>query len=295
MEADKIFDNIFKKLEELLRAFFTDSIIDNITHMFSDVNSKIGEIASEVGKTPQSYNGGVFSMIKGLSDTVVVPIAGMIISAVLCYELITMITDKNNLSDGGTYVIFKFIFKACVAVWFVSHTFDISMAIFDLGKYIVDQAAGFLGGDTAIDITASIATLSQTLEDMDTAGLFALMLETMILQFAMKVITILISVLLINRMMTIYIYCSVAPVPFATLANREWGTIGTNYVKGLAALGFQGFFIMVIVKIYAKLVQTIDLTGDLHIQMLVLSAYTIALCLSLFKSDSISRSVFHAQ
>jgi hypothetical protein len=262
--------------------------------MFTDVNSKVGEISLEVGKTPQSWNSGVFSMIKSLSDTVIIPIAGMIVAAVLCYELISMIIDRNNMSDGGTYIIFKFIFKACIAVYFVSHTFDITMAIFDVGKYVVDSAAGFISGNTTINIGDSIATLSQTLEEMDTAGLFALILETMILQFAMKVITILITVLLINRMMSIYIYCSVAPIPFATLANREWGAMGMNYVRGLLAMGFQGFFIMVIVGIYSKLVQSISLTGDLHMQMLVLAAYTIALCMGILKTDSISRSIFHS-
>lgn len=286
--------DLFGKIEEALRELLTGFISSNLTTMFTDVNEKTGTIAEQVGKTPQAWNGSIFSMIHNLSDTVIVPIAGLIITFVLCYELITMITDRNNLHDVDTWMFFKWFFKAFVAVFLVTHTFDIVMAIFDVGQHLVDAAAGVIGADTSIDISTTIENFKTQMETMELGELLALSLETGLISICMKIISVLITVVLYGRMIEIYLYSSVAPVPFATLTNREWGQVGNNYVRGLIALGFQGFFIMVIVGIYCVLIRSMTIAADIHAALFSVGAYTVILCFALFKTGSISKSIFNA-
>jgi len=288
-----LFD-LFEKIEEWIHDLLVTFITGNLTTMFTDVNDKAGTIATEVAKTPQGWNSSIFDMIRNLSDSVIVPIAGMIITFVLCYELISMITEKNNMHDLDTWMFFKWFFKAWIAVYLVSHTFDITMAIFDVGQHIVNAAAGVISSDTAIDVTATITDMQTKMETMELGELLQLSMETAIVSLCMKIISILISVVLVGRMIEIYIYSSISPVPFATLTNREWGQIGNNYVKGLLALGFQGFFIMVIVGIYCVLVHSMTIAADVHSALFSIAAYTVVLCFALFKTDNVSRSIFGA-
>ena len=286
--------DLFEKIEEWIHDLLVTFITGNLTSMFTDVNDKAGTIATEVAKTPQGWNSNIFNMIHNLSDSVIVPIAGMIITFVLCYELISMITEKNNMHDLDTWMFFKWFFKAWIAVYLVSHTFDITMAIFDVGQHIVNAAAGVLSSDTAIDVTATITDMQTKMETMELGELLQLSMETAVVSLCMKIISILISVVLVGRMIEIYIYSSISPVPFATLTNREWGQIGNNYVKGLLALGFQGFFIMVIVGIYCVLVHSMTIAADVHSALFSIAGYTVVLCFALFKTDNISRSIFGA-
>ena len=287
-------DSIFEKITQAINEFLISLIEGSLGTMFNDVNEKVGTIAAEVGKTPQQWNGSVFSIIQTLSENVVLPIAGLIITFVLCYELITMITEKNNLHDVDTFMFFKYIFKACVAVFITTHTFDIIMAVFDLGQYVVRQSAGAIGANTSIDISAALTDLRTTLEAMGTGELFLLMLETALVSLCMKILSVCITVVIFGRMIEIYIYSSVGAIPFATMTNREWGQIGSNYLRGLVALGFQGFFIMVCVGIYAALVNGFTVTTDIHATIFSIAAYTVVLCFTLFKTGSISKSIFNA-
>lgn len=286
--------DLFEKIEEWIHDLLVTFITGNLTTMFTDVNDKAGTIATEVAKTPQGWNCNIFNMIHNLSDSVIVPIAGMIITFVLCYELISMITEKNNMHDLDTWMFFKWFFKAWIAVYLVSHTFDITMAIFDVGQHIVNAAAGVISSDTAIDVTATITDMQTKMETMKLGELLQLSMETAVVSLCMKIISILISVVLVGRMIEIYIYSSISPVPFATLTNREWGQIGNNYVKGLLALGFQGFFIMVIVGIYCVLVHSMTIAADVHSALFSIAGYTVVLCFALFKTDNVSRSIFGA-
>lgn len=256
---------ITEKITEFIKDLLTGWITSNLDTMFTDVNTKVETIATEVGKTPQNWNSGIFSMIKNLSDNVIVPIAGMIITFVLCYELISMIMEKNNMHDTDTFMFFKYIFKMWVAVYLVTHTFDIAMAIFDVANHVVSNAGGMITGSASIDVTEALKTLLETqIEDMGIGELLGLGLETMLVSLCLKIISVLITVILYGRMIEIYLYVSVAPIPFSTFTNREWGSIGNNYVKALLALGFQGFFMMVCVAIYAVLVNAITVADNLH-------------------------------
>jgi len=285
---------LLDKIEQAIREFFIGLIESNLTTMFVDVNEKTATIAEQIGQTPQGWNGNIFSMIRALSETVIIPIAGMIITFVLCYELITMITEKNNLHDGDSFSFFKYFLKMWVAVFLVTRTFDITMAIFDVAQHVVNAASALIRGSAYIDISTVLAGMLAGLQDKGIAELAALSMETLLVGNAMKLLSVLITVILYGRMIEIFLTCSVAPIPFATLTNLEWGQMGNNYLRNLAALGFQGFFMMVCVAIYTMLVQSIILSENIHASIFQIAAYTLLLCFSLFKTGSLSKSIFNA-
>ncbi|MGL6201545.1 MAG: VirB6/TrbL-like conjugal transfer protein, CD1112 family [Lachnospiraceae bacterium] len=285
---------ITDKITDAIKEMLISCIESNLEEMFTDVNEKVGTIAQQVGQTPQGWNSSIFNMIKNLSENVIVPIAGLIITFVLCYELITMVMEKNNMHDFETFMFFKYLFKMWVAVWLLTHVFDITMAVFDLAQYVVNKSALVITGSTAIDVTATITEMMERLEEMSIGGLVALTLESMLISLCMKIMSILITVILYVRMIEIYLYTSVSPIPFATLTNREWGTIGTNYLRGLLTLGFQGFFLMVCVAIYSVLINSMTIEENIHTALFSIAAYTVILCFSLFKTMSISKSIFNA-
>jgi len=285
---------LLDKIEEAIRNFFIGLIEANLTTMFADVNEKTSTIAEQIGQTPQVWNGNIFSMIRSLSETVIIPIAGMIITFVLCYELITMITEKNNLHEGDTFSFFKYFIKMWVAVFLVSHTFDITMAIFDVAQHVVSAASDLITGSTYIDIQEVLAAMLAGLQNKGIPELAGIAMETLLVGNAMKLLSVVITVILYGRMIEIFLTCSVAPIPFATLTNREWGQTGNNYIRNLVALGFQGFFMMVCVAIYTVLVQSIVLSENIHASIFQIAAYTVLLCFSLFKTGSLSKSIFNA-
>ena len=287
--------DLFGSIEDWIREVLSGFVSSNLTTMFTDVNEKTGTIAAEVGKTPQGWNSGIFSMIQSLSDSVIIPIAGIIITFVLCYELISMIIDRNNLHDVDTWMFFKWFFKAFVAIYLVTNTFTIVMAVFDVGQSLVNSAAGVIGSNASIDITSTISAMETEMETMNIGELLQLAMETLLVSLCMKIISILITVILYVRMIEIYLYTSIAPVPFATMTNREWGQIGNNYARGLLALGFQGFFIMVIVGIYCVLINQMTVASNVHSALFSVAAYTVILCFALFKTSGISKSIFNAR
>ena len=287
-------DSVFEAIEKWIRTLLTDMVDSNLTTMFADVNEKTGQIASQVGQTPQGWNGSIFSMIQSLSNSVILPIAGMIITFVLCYELISMLTEKNNMHEIDTWMFFKYFFKMMIAVYLVSHTFTITMAVFDLGQSVVNSAAGVISGETAIDISSMLAEMDTTMETMEIGELVVLALETLLVSFCMKIMSVLITIICYGRMIEIYLYTSVAPIPFATMTNREWGQIGTNYFRGLFALAFQAFLMMVCVGIYSVLIATIQISDNMHAALFGVAGYTVLLCYTLMKTSSLSKQIFNA-
>ena len=269
-------------------------ITENLSGMFDNVNQKVGEIAGEVGMTPSAWNGGVFSMIQSLSETVIIPIAGIILTFVMCYELIQMVIEKNNLHDIETFMFFKWIFKTFVAVMIVTNTFNIIMGIFDMSQHVVSNAAGVIISDTSIDITASIADMETRLMEMELGPLLGIWLQSMFIGMTMRALTICIFVVIYGRMIEIYLMTSLGAIPFATMVNREWGGMGQNYLKSMLALGFQAFLIMVCVGIYAVLVQSIATDSDIMAAIWTCVGYTVLLCFTLFKTGSLSKSIFSA-
>ncbi len=286
--------NILDIITDWIKGILRDCIMGNLDGMFDQINSEVGEVAANVGTTPAAWNAGVFSMIRNLSDNVVVPIAGMVLTFVMCYELISMIIDRNNLHDFETFAIYKWIVKTFVAVYLVSHTFDITMAIFEMAQTVVQRSAGIITGSTSVDFAAALGDVSAQLDAMGIGELFGLLVETMLLKITMPILSLCVMLVLIGRMIEIYIYCSVGAIPFATMTNREWGQMGQNYLRGLVALGLQGFFIMICVAIYAVLIGQIGSGANLHAAIWQCAGYTVLLCFSLFKTGAVSKAILNA-
>ena len=227
--------NILDTIQEWIINVLKECIMGNLNGMFDQINTEVGEVAANVGTTPAAWNAGVFSMIRNLSDNVVVPIAGIVLTFVVCYELISMIIERNNLHDFETFAIYKWIIKTFVAVYLVSHTFDMTMAIFEVGQSIVQRSAGIITGTTSVDFAAALGDVSAQLDTMGIGELFGLLVETMLLKITMPILSLCVMLVLIGRMIEIYIYCSVGAIPFATMTNREWGQMGQNYLRGPGA------------------------------------------------------------
>ena len=286
--------SIIDKITEWLKEILVSGIMGNLSGMFDNVNQKVGEIAGEVGMTPSAWNGGVFSMIRNLSETVIIPIAGLILTFVMCYELIQMVIEKNNMHDIDTFMFFKWIFKTFVAVMIITNTFNIVMAVFDLSQHVVKGAAGVIISDTSIDISSVIVDMEPRLMEMELGPLFGLWLQSMFVGLTMHILSICIFIVIYGRMIEIYMMTSVAPIPFATMSNRELGSMGQNYLRSLFALGFQAFLIMVCVGIYAVLVQSITTDEDIIGAIWTCVGYTVLLCFTLFKTGSLAKSIFNS-
>jgi len=287
-------DFIIDQINQWIKDFLIGCITGNLSGLFDTVNTKVGEIAADVGKTPSGWNGGVLSMIQSVSDTVIVPIAGMILAFVLTYELIQMLIDRNNLHDVDSWIFFKWAFKSFVAIYLVTHTFEMVLAVFDVAQHVVSSSAGVIHGSTSIDVDAVITSLESTLEGMEIAELFGLCMETLLIRFTMNIMSWCIFIIIYGRMIEIFLYCSLGPIPIATMTNREWGQMGQNYMRALFAIGFQGFLILVCVGIYAVLVQSITTASNLHVAIWTVAGYTVLLCFSLFKTGSLAKSIFNA-
>ena len=269
-------------------------IIGNLNGLFDGVNDKVAEIASTVGTTPQAWNGSVFSMIKNISETVIVPIAGIILSFIMTYELIQMIIDKNSFHDFETFMFFKWIFKTFAAVLIVTNTWNIVMAVFDVAQHVVSNAAGVIVGNTSLDLANVVTNMEASLQAMDIGPLFGLWFQTLLVGMISWILTVCIFVVVYGRMIEIYLVTSVAPIPMATMANRDWGQMGQNYLRSLFALGFQAFLIIVCVAVYAVLVQSIAVDTDVIKAIWTCIGYTVLLCFTLFKTSSLAKSVFNA-
>jgi hypothetical protein len=281
-------------IEDWIKQGIIEAIMEKYSGMYDAINARVGEIAANVGQTPGDFNPGVYTMIRTLSETVIIPIAGMILTFVLCYELIQMIIERNNMHDFEVAALYKWIIKTFCAVYILTHTFDIVMGVFGLAQEVVNHSAGLVSGSLDINAGAALADLQIMLEAMGFWELIGLWLETFIVGFCLEVMTVAIHIIIFGRMIEIYLVVSVAPIPFATMANREWGQIGNNYLKSLFALAFQGFLIMVCVAVYAVLAQNIPSSGSVHSNIWMTIAYTALLTFALFKTGSLSKSVFSA-
>ena len=285
---------LWDKVTEWLKELLIGSIMSNLTGLFDNVNRQVAGIADNVGATPQAWNGGVFGMIRSLSDNVILPIAGVILALVATLELIQMIVDRNNMHDMDTFMLAKWVFKTACAVVIVTNTWNIVMAVFDVAQSVVSRASGLVIADTDIHIDSVIVGLEAKLAEMELGALFGLWVQSMFVGFTMWALAICIFIITYGRMIEIYLVTSVAPIPMATMANREWGQMGQNYLRSLFALGFQAFLIIICVAIYAILVRGIAVENDVSTAIWTCMGYTVLLCFTLFKTSSLARSIFHA-
>ena len=286
-------DSIIQAIVDWLKELLVTGIMGNLTNTFDSVNAQVGQIATEVGMTPSAFSPAIFNMIKNLSENVIMPIAGLLLTFIACYELIQLVISHNNLANFETWIFFKWVFKTFVAVTLITNTMNITMAVFDVAHHVVSQAGGIITGSTAID-ASTLATMQSTLEAMDVGELLGIFLMSFIVQFLVYILSALIFVIVYARMIEIYLMVSLAPLPFATFGNREQSMIGQNYLRSLFALGFQGFLIMVCVGIYAVLIQSIAFSTDIIGSLWGVVGYTVLLAFTLFKTGSVAKSVLHA-
>ena len=286
-------EGILEQITNWLKEMLVGGIMDNLSGMFDSVNQQVGEIAVEVGMTPEAFSPGVFSMIRNVSESVIIPIAGLILTFIACYELIQMIIDHNNLNNFETWIFFKWIFKTFVAVVLITNTFNITMAVFDIANHVIEASGGIIAGDTAID-PGTLDALEETLMEMEVGPLLGLFLQSLIVQITMSVLSIVIFIIVYGRMIEIYLMTSLAPITLSTFGNREQSQVGQNYLRSLFALGFQGFLIMICVGIYAVLISELALSDDIIMSIWGIMGYTVLLCFTLFKTGSLAKSVFNA-
>ncbi len=286
-------ETILRQISDWLRGMLTDGITENLSGIFDAVNSQVADAASRVGNAPQDFSPGIYSLVRGISESVIIPVAGMFLTFIACYELIQMITEHNNLANLETWTFFKWIFKTFIAVMLITNTFNIVMAVFDLAQHVVSSSAGLISGSTAVDASA-MEGIRETLEEMELGSLLGLFLQSFIVRICSAVLSVAIFVIVYGRTIETYLMTSLAPIPFSTFGNREQSHIGQNYLRALFALGFQGFLIMICIGIYAVLIQTIAFTDDIIGSIWGIMGYTVLLCFSLFKTGSLARSVMSA-
>ncbi|MGM9549283.1 MAG: VirB6/TrbL-like conjugal transfer protein, CD1112 family [Faecousia sp.] len=286
-------DSILEQITDWLKEMLVSGIMQNLSGMFDSVNQRVGDIATQVGTTPAAFSPGIFGMIRNVSESVIVPIAGMILTFIACYELIQMIIDHNNLANFETWIFFKWVFKTFLAVTIITNCFNITMAVFDVSQQVIAGAGGIIAGSTAID-AAALDGMQATVEAMDLGPMLGLYLQSFIVQTTMWVLGILIFVIVYGRMIEIYLMVSLAPIPFSTFGNREQSQIGQNYLRSLFAIGFQGFLILVCVGIYAVLIQSVAFSQDIIASLWGVVGYTVLLCFTLFKTGGLAKSVLNA-
>lgn len=285
--------SILEQITDWLKSMIISGIMGNLSGMFDSVNQQVGQIAGDVGTTPANFSPAVFSMIRNISESVILPIAGMVLTFIACYELIQMLIEHNNLANFETWTFFKWVFKTFLAVTLISNTFNITMAVFDVAQQVISRSGGLISGSTSVS-DATLTAMQATLEGMDLGPLLGLYLQTFVVQVTMLALSAIIFVIVYGRMVEIYLMVSLAPIPFATFGNHEQSHTGQNYLRSLFALGFQGFLIMICVGIYAVLIQNLSFSDNIISSVWGVMGYTVLLAFTLFKTGSLAKSVFAA-
>lgn len=286
-------DSLFQQITDWLKDMLVSGVMTNLTNAFDSVNQQVGQIATDVGQTPATFLPGVYTLIRNVSETVILPIAGIILTFIACYELIQLVISHNNLANFETWIFFKWIFKTFVAVCLISNTFNITMAVFDVAQWVIQRSGGVIRGSTAID-DSTLATLQSTLQGMDVSELLGIYLQSFIVQLGIYILSIVIFVIINGRMIEIYLMTSLAPIPFATFGNKDQSMMGQNYIKSLFALGFQGFLIMICVGIYAVMISGVAFTSDIVGSLWSVLGFTVLLAFTLFKTGTLAKSILHA-
>lgn len=287
-------DFLWNKLTEWLKEMLVGGIMGNLSGLFDSINEQVADISKTVGTTPQNWNSSVFNMVKSLSETVIVPIAGIILAIVMTMELIQMIVERNNFHDFDIGQIYKWVFKTFFAVMIVTNTWNLVMAVFDLAQHVISKSAGIIISDTSVNLSTIITNMEARLAEMEIGPLFSLWIQSALIGIISWMLAICIFVVVYGRMIEVYLVTSIAPIPLATMGNREWASTGQNYLRSLFALGFQAFLIIVCVAVYAVLVQTITVDADIIKAVWTCIGYTVLLCFTLFKTSSLSKSIFGA-
>lgn len=309
-----IFDSFIEAIEE----FFTNvlagassSAIDSALNLFKNGLNSDSIVGDALTTTPNAYEGGdIFLIIDNICDNIVAPIGGMILVIILLYELISVVIGGNNFREFDTSIFFKWIFKCLCGVILISHTSDIIIGVFSMGSGITKDALELaVTGDVITEEIATIAGDIQTMLTTQCEGewgiLVTFLLFSLIMWIAVVASLVIVMLVIISRMIEAFMYISIAPIPMSTFMNKEWGTIGNNWLRNLLAIAFQGVFIVVAIALFQTMFTVtlqgmleVDLTDgasiDLYFNMILCIVWAIALCFTVFRSSSVSKSVFNA-
>ena len=286
-------ETVLKAISDWIKSLLTAAIMSNLSGLFDDVNTQVGSITQQVGTKPSSFEPRVFAMIEALSRNVILPVAGIILTFIACYELIQLVTEHNNMAQFEPALLMKWIFKTAISVWFISNTFNIVMAVFDVTQQVVANSSGIISGNTRVN-DVGLSMLESSMMSLDVGPLFGLFLQSFFIGMTMRILSIIIFVSVYGRIIEIYMMVSLAPVPMATWGNHEQSHVGQNYLKSLFALGFQGFLILICVAIYAVLIQNVVISGDAINSIWSIVGYTVLLCFTLFKTSAVAKSILGA-
>lgn len=278
-----------------------ESIMSQLEGMFDTTNEMIGDIAGLVGETPMDWNAGIFNMVVQIADNAILPVAGVILAGVLTYELVQILIERNNNTDFDIVVIYKWLFKAAICVTLLTSVFAIVGGIFEIAQAAILEAgvaivaADPLSAGSLDDVRAVLE--NETLHSI--GSLMAIAIQMFMLPFIFHLMRIVIWVVILGRFVEIYLAIAIAPIPFATFANREWASIGQNYVKTLAAYGLQGMLIMICVGIYAVLMGDFtaalaDPTVGFMSAIWMALGYGVLLCFAILKVPGLAKSLLGA-
>lgn len=313
-EISDIFDSFIEAIEE----FFTNvlagassSAIDSALNLFKNGLNSDNIVGDALTTTPNAYEGGdIFLIIDNICDNIVAPIGGMILVIILLYELISVVIGGNNFREFDTSIFFKWIFKCLCGIILISHTSDLIIGVFSMGSGITKDALELaVTGDVITEEISTIAGDIQTMLTTQCEGdwgiLVTFLLFSLIMWIAVVASLVIVMLVIISRMIEAFMYISIAPIPMSTFMNKEWGTIGNNWLRNLLAIAFQGVFIVVAIALFQTMFTVtlqgmleVDLTDgasiDLYFSMILCIVWAIALCFTVFRSSSVSKSVFNA-
>ena len=288
--------NIFESINDQFKKMLSDAIVGLVNTLSSDVQTMSGNAATELSKSPNQFAGGtVFTVVQNLHTNIVIPIAGVILTFILCYQLIEMVTEGNR-NEYDAAMIFKWCFYACIGIMLVSNAWKICMGLFDVGTWIVSKANDVIGATANPDISSAASNIDSELSAMSTGSMIGYLLITAVMLLFIKIINIAVMLIVILRMFEIYVYCSVAAIPVATIPNRAWRPLGEGYIRGVFALAFQGFFMMLAFGMYEAMVASYISSADnflLSVGNSVLMGFVLVA--ALWKSGSMSKAIFNAR
>lgn len=285
--------DIFTRIGEWLKSGLAESCAYRITNLFTAWNEQVAKIAENVSQTPQEWNAEIYNMVQVLSETLIMPIACVILTFIVTYDLLSMVMEKNNMKDFDIAMLFKWMLKTAIAVVLVSNTFEIIMAIFEVSQYVIDSSVDIIiKGST--DIKMTIENLEEQLVAMGFFDLIGLWIGTFVIQACIWVMVIIINLIVYYRMISIYIMISLAPIPIACITSREYGSIGVNFIKSLCAVGLQGFLIMICLSMYSVMIAALPTTDNIWLAMLGTVFLAVALCVALTKTNSLAKMMLGA-
>ncbi len=300
-------DFVFERLDLWIKGILADTVCSNLRSMMETIQTLTVGLDSELALSPDSYNADMWSMLQNVIDSAIVPVASLVLTAIMCLELISWLNEQNNMRTTGDIMaqFVKFIVRLFIGVLLVQKSYDITLWVFRLSNFVIFNAIGTINTSISADILSgsSLEAIKETLVTLEIGDLLTIIGVSFLASLATVIIQAAAWIVILGRVIQIYMYCSVGAIPYATLTHKETSGIGKNYLLNLAALGFQGFFMLIAIAMYGYLINDaiskLD-PGDLVSPMGFISFVLKLLCcggallFTLIGSKSLSKSIFNA-